>query len=243
MSNVLPRRQLRAPSSPPASAGANTMSAHQMTPKPIQDRIVETFGGSAADRAFAERYLEILLENWRSTQERGRRLVGLTALLIAAFFLLAGAKVSEVEVAFIRVTNVATVVTFIPLVVSFIYFELLVIAIWDTHYEALRTALVRELYPTFFANDLQVTLGVPAAFTGSGAEIHVFRFKRPGREGVLSVLDNTYQAVFILAPVGFLVYAFIHLLEVSKADRAVVIGGAVVAAINVVRAQAIFWLS
>lgn len=88
----------------------------------IRERVEHAFDEQTA-AAFGIQYLEILLTGWRGLVVSLRRTTLSLVVLVVVFMLLLNAKEAQFTLGPLRLTNVAAVLTLIPLLVAALAYE------------------------------------------------------------------------------------------------------------------------
>jgi len=202
--------------------------------QPLSGRI-EAFLAEPTERGWADRYLERLIDNTNVLSERLRRTTALIILLLGAFVVFSGAKTTEVTVGPFKLTNVSAVLTLIPAIVSYLYFEFVITGLARAQARDITNALLAGLYPEFSWNHLVETLDT-ATLQVFGEESRL-RAKPPNRASkVIDKLTDLHAYGLLFGALAFIAYAYVHLFNDPKAKTYVVVASLAFAAVNVARA-------
>jgi hypothetical protein len=206
--------------------------------KSLRERIDDAFGDqNAAERSYADAYLERVLENLDAANAQLRRITLGIALLVAVFFLFAHSKSSEIDLGPFKLSDVKGVLTLVPAVVSYLAYELAAAINTGALYENLIRLIVAKLYPKLFENDLNVALpGVTQQiFGGTERQALLDEGSAQTVKWRLNLdLLNGLGATFGVP--AFLVYAYVTLAGQAHTSLGVVIASAAFAGLNVARA-------
>lgn len=203
--------------------------------KPLSQRVADGFAAPET-RAFGEKYLELVLAGWTEIETALRRTIILIVVLVVAFLLLADAKTTEFDLGPLTLSDVTGVLTLVPAIVSFLYFEFVVLLTAGVRYRRVRDALVENLHPDLYENDLEKMLFPPVT-----SVLGFNRWRLPTTPGgaiakTVEILAVGTGLLLFFGALGFLVYAYQDLLANEEADTAAVTVSAVFASFNVVRA-------
>jgi len=208
--------------------------------KSLDERVADGFDDKASP--FRARYLDIALERWSEITRTARRTAIFIVVLGVGFVLVAGAQKAEFTLGPLKLTNVSSVLTIVPAIVSFALYELAALMLAASNHSKIVEALVERFYPSIAANDLDLVLA-PATASLWGHEVWLGMRRRaePGLVAVtLSRLNSWLGMTVILAPLPFLVLAFNHLYQDARADKLAVSAAAVFAVVNVLRMFLLF---
>jgi hypothetical protein len=202
--------------------------------------LTKSVGAAFADDAtgeFGKEYLSQILQSWRDLAATERRTAMNIILLAAAFFLLGSPKSgTELTVGPLKVSSSAAILALIPAVVAFLTFELFALFFGSLRYEALRTEVVRKLFPKLVGLELELALAPPTVSLWGTRPLEGIR---PGKNGLTAtLLDGTRYAMFVvlaLRPIGFLIYAYWRLFDQLHLSDVAVWVSVVVSTLSVVR--------
>jgi hypothetical protein len=207
-----------------------------MAYKPLEKRVEAGFAKDG-DREFGDQYLELILQTWRELQGALRRTVTGLVLLVVAFFILADADAVEFTLGPVKLTGVGGALVLAPAVASYLVYEhvILITATW--RYAALRSAIIQQLHPNLYAEDLESPLMPGFASAWGNEPWRRIREGEPGRLG--NALENLGPIIglsLMLGGVGFLGYAYWHLFDEPDVGELAVACSLVFATFNVIRA-------
>lgn len=131
-----------------------------MLKKNLPTRAKDAFGAGGA-ALYADAYIETLVENWREVARRTRTAIGLLVVAMATFQLLHDAQVTEIVLGPARVTDATPVLLGLPIVISYLFYECVLLLILATQYEEICGAVVEEVHPAIAAEGLQFALAPP----------------------------------------------------------------------------------
>jgi phosphoglycerol transferase MdoB-like AlkP superfamily enzyme len=191
---------------------------------PLRDRVEAAFAEQTA-RSFGHSYLEALLVGWREIAQSLRRSLALVVVLMVAFFLLKNSKTSDFTLGPIKLTNISSVLTVLPVLVSVLIYECMGLVSAFSMYREMTGEVVRSLHPSIYENDLEMMLAPPTItlIGGVGENWEGIRKSPPGLPG--SILGATTVAIFaaiVGASFGFLTYAYGYLYTDTHVNSLVV---------------------
>jgi hypothetical protein len=204
--------------------------------KTLDQRIEDGFDETTL-RAFGVDYLKLLLDR-SSELARGLRRTGTLIIVLAVvFMLLVGAEKGEVTLGPLKLTNLASVLPVFPVVISFLFYELIVLFDGQITYEQVLGHLVRRLYPRLRESELDALLA-PATASLWGLETwRDVRSKPPSTAGrAVRILDAIALIVLFVVSVAFPVYAFFALYDHPHTNAVAVTVAAAITGFNVARA-------
>ena len=120
--------------------------------KSIQQRIDDSFDDS--DREQVAKYIDWLQASANDTLQNLRRSAALALLLVAIFEVIAQSPKSPVTIAEFRITRDSVVFTFLPAIVAYLYFQLLVNSVRTDRLTSLIEAAFKKWSAKGGANDL-----------------------------------------------------------------------------------------
>jgi hypothetical protein len=205
----------------------------------IRLRIAAAFEDDPA-RSFGSRYVEIMLERWCELNRASKRISTLMVILGAGFVLLAGAKTAEFNLGPLKLTNVASILTIAPVIVSFLLHEFVVLVSAAARYREVAYEATANLYPTIEDNDLQRMLAPPTASLWGREQWRQLREKPCSRVARLAEqLDVGVVLALTFGTIGFLVYAFATLFRDPHTSGPLVGVAVVVAGFNLIRSTGV----
>lgn len=195
-------------------------------------------------REVAERVLDQIMINWRGLLQRFGRVVWLTAVLMAVFFLLGSGNVSEVGLAGVKVSKAGlTVVSkVIPPVVAILFGELWLLG----RYADLLTAVHNRLMTIVARKELPppvIDVVEPFGMSYSGMAGPLLGESVPGYSRANKWLLWSTAGNFIvmfLGPVAFLIYAYVALFAHDGFADPLVWIGITVVGVNLARVVALW---
>jgi hypothetical protein len=128
--------------------------------------------------------------------------------------------------------------TLIPPLVSYLFFESVVVAFALNEYEVARDILVGYLYPPVAENELEHMLNQPTVQVWWGYETWRLSFGAPPGRGaaVMEFMGMLHIMVLYFGTIVFAGYSFVRLISDGKANGYVVAISGVITAINITRA-------
>jgi hypothetical protein len=114
----------------------------------LKAHVSSAFGGKST--SFSEEFLRELRVNWREALGRSRRSLLQIILLSALFTLLAGANVSEIAFAGVKLTPGAVdlIATAIPAIVAFLFAQYWELTALVDRYEDIHSEMISQLHPS-----------------------------------------------------------------------------------------------
>lgn len=208
-----------------------------MAVKPAAARIRDAFAQNEAAREYGESYLDHLIENTNAAAEAVRRSAGLVIGAVIAFFLFSGAKTTEVSLGPLKLTGVSAVLTLIPALASFFFYEYVANAYARLRYEMVKDEVVAELYPALYRNDLEQLLSPPTLQAWGSEPSQLLPSTHLGLESkVLDLLGDAVILGIAIGIVAFLSDAYVRLFSDAKTNVYAVSASAAFAAVNLIRA-------
>jgi hypothetical protein len=127
-------------------------------PMPLKDRVAVAFP-EAADDAFSDAFLHMVIERWRDLQVAQRRATTLMVVLVAGFLLLASSKHDAgFDLGPLKLASVAPVLVWAPALISFAGLEVVTLQLGYWRYEAVVKALMERLHPNVSAAELDLAV-------------------------------------------------------------------------------------
>jgi hypothetical protein len=181
-----------------------------MVVKPISQRVTDAFDdGTLA--SFGSDYLGLALERWSEVVRLERRTATLMIVVGVGFVLLAGAEAAEFTLGPLKLTNVHSILVLGPVILSFLFYELLLFDLAELEYKAITDSLMGRLHPTIRDNDLHFALA-PATPAVWGKEPERSLSAAESRSlRTLDRLNSGISAVLAFGTLIFLAYTFVHL--------------------------------
>lgn len=124
---------------------------------PVAERVEAAFSDDDA-RRYSSEYLKTLTENWREVALRTRTTLLALVALAVIFQLLRGRGEGQLNLGPVRVVQATDVVALLPLVSSFLFYELIVLVRMDSKYDRLHFRLMQQLYPSISNQHLDYAL-------------------------------------------------------------------------------------
>lgn len=207
---------------------------------PTGERVAKAFADESA-RAYGDKYLDHLLTRRTDLGRDIRRAVSLVALLAVSFALLAGAKEAQLTLGPIKLTNVAGVLTLVPALLAYLYYEFMALMLVTHLYNRLISATFKSLYPGLYEQDLEVPLA-PTTMQPWGYTIaSVLRENDSSRWSDIDEALGTAHGVAIhFGAIIFLVYAYWRLFSLPTANDVAVGVSLAFAAVNALRGILMF---
>ncbi|HTB71065.1 MAG TPA: hypothetical protein VK707_08800 [Solirubrobacteraceae bacterium] len=171
--------------------------------------------------AFGQHYLDALLTTWREIMQSMRRSTLLLVALLITFVLLKGAKHAEVTVGPIKLTNVVSVLTIIPALISLLLYEFVSLISAHAVYRNVVGETMRIMHRGVYDSDLEYLLG-PATVTFFGGGSRTWEELRSTRPGLSRRFLDATTLLIITAIIGsafgFIYYAYRYLYQDSHAN-------------------------
>jgi hypothetical protein len=187
-------------------------------PQLVRERVEAAFADED-EHAFGERYLDHVLERWTGIEAALRRNVLLIVLLVVAFLLLEGGETSEFSLGPFKVTDVSSVLTLVPAVVSFLYYEWAELISARGRYALLRYEVFRKLHPVAHEKQLGAALAPPTISVWGDHPWERLRYRERGRAYFLLEKCGMVVTVgILLGAIAFPIYAYATLFEDSQTD-------------------------
>jgi hypothetical protein len=204
-------------------------------PTSLTDRIEQAFDDDEA-RAYGDKFLDYLVSRYDALEQALRRTSVLCAVLVVSFLLLAGAKQAKFTVGPITLTNVAGVLTLIPAVFSYLYYELVVLVQGRNTFAEGVSASVAKLYPTLDKNGLVPMLAPATVQAWSPPSWQDLRAREATwGDRFDGLLETAIIAIVLFGSVLFVGYCYWHLYREPKANTIAVSASIVFSALNVTR--------
>lgn len=185
---------------------------------------------------FADAFLSELRSNWRDALARARRLVFLVVLLVALFILLAGAGISEVAFAGVKLapSSIDAIAVGIPALIAFFfarYWELY--ALMD-QYAGVHAEIYRQIHPTL--GSLERVLHPPEPGHPSSFDAVVLGRGSSGPGAAALAVTSMINGLTILfAPMGVVVLYVLLLTLDFKVNPVLYAISALIAAFSLIR--------
>jgi hypothetical protein len=177
--------------------------------KPSVDR---AFASGAAS-GYHEFYLAKLLESWRETTAQLRRTTVLMIALMIVVVLLTSGDVKEVSVGPIKMADLGVASKLLPVVVAFLYLDLVLQFFSAMAYTELYADVARKLVPSVFEEELDVPLAPTLGAMWGGRSILSIGASAPWAASIVNVLNILCGATFVLSPVGVLAWEYVQLVR------------------------------
>jgi hypothetical protein len=207
---------------------------------PLRERIDSAF--DQGDDEYSRQYLSILIENWREVARAFRRTTMLIAALIIGFVLLEGSKTAQVTIGPLKLENIWTVLTVVPVLIAILNYECVSLFAAFAMYRETTSELVRVIRPSVHDNDLERMLAPPTlsligAVGGTWEDVHQSApsFART----ILTKTSVTMLLVLIVGSIGFLGYTYFQLYTSRHVSPIAVSVSLVLAVLYSIRAVAL----
>ena len=175
-------------------------------------RVQEVFGSERDDEE-AQWYLDRLLESWRDTTTQLRRTSVLLIVSLLAFALLASGDAQSVSVASIKVANLDPVIALAPVVIAFLYLDLVLQLLSAYEYSELYTDASKQVRPQLHKHELDVPLVPTLGAMWGGGSILSVGMDRTASTRVVDVLNALCGLAFLLLPFLVLVWAIVTVID------------------------------
>ena len=208
-----------------------------MSLKSFDDRAKDAFVAPTSAE-FGQKYLELLYTNWYEIARTVRRMGGLFVVLAVGFFVLAHTKNAEITLGPLKLTNLAVVQTIIPAIASFVAYEFVALAAACGTYSNAAGAVMQALYPSVFANDLEILLMPSGIHLWEESNWSYLRTRRQSGKAAkgLAWMATTSTVGLLIGTVLFLIYAYINLYVSAHTNVIAVSVSLAFAVFNAVRA-------
>lgn len=205
--------------------------------KSISVLVEDAFSGDSGSKEFAEKFLDVVLENWRDAASAQRRTITLGVLLAVVFVLLAGTTASVLTLGPLRLSNPREVLPLVPAIVGFLYYEAMLLTVAGNFYGEVMTQMLRHTRPEIYESKLYCALA-PATASIWGADWWRNIRRRPPTR--LTRVDDRFEGafglVYLVAVPGFIVYAYWWLFHHTAVERIAIWASLVFCAVNIFRA-------
>jgi hypothetical protein len=171
-------------------------------------RIREVFGSERDDEQ-AEWYVDRVLESWRDTTTQLRRTSVLLIVSLLAFALLSSGDAQSVSVASIKVANIDPVIALAPVVIAFLYLDLVLQLFSAYEYSELYTDASKQIRPELHKHELDVPLAPTLGAMWGGRSILSAGMDKTASTRAVDVLNALCGVAFLLLPFLFLVWAIV----------------------------------
>jgi hypothetical protein len=191
---------------------------------------------------YGQSYLDALLAIWRELVHSLRKTLLLLAALMLAFLLLQGAKNAQFALGPLRLTNVAAVLTLIPILVSALIYEFVILMVAQKRYRDTITETVRLLHPSLYEYGLDHMLYAASNHfvVATAGRWEQMRTTRPGLANkVLELTGLASLSCLTFGAFGFLIYAYSHLFADSHANAIAVSVSAAIALVFFIQTAAL----
>jgi hypothetical protein len=190
----------------------------------LSARIEQAFKQDAVRTEFGQKYLELLLQSWAAIASAMRRTVTLIVALILSFLLLYGGKKAELSLGPLKVKDISSALTFVPAIISQLYYDFVTLLFANNRYEDLKDALVERLYPDVYASELHESLAPPTTSVWGHNPWQRLRATPPGRSSsLMNWLGNAIGIAILVGALAFLVFAYWRLLLHSPGSKVPVV--------------------
>jgi hypothetical protein len=174
----------------------------------------EAFAKPGKDEEFSFHYLDMLRENLGQAEQGVSRQLILITTLSAIFLLLAENQVHGISLSFIELTKYSYVEAIIPAIIAALYLSMVNSMQMAIELSRAFVALIKYLRPKIYDNDYERLLWPPTGVFTAVAALPTLLESRLTRSMGIGVGRCRYL-IYILAPVGMVIYAIYHLLSSS----------------------------
>ena len=175
-------------------------------------RLEKTFDPEL-DTEQAEWYVDRVLESWRDTTTQLRRTSVLLIVSLLAFALLSSGDAQSVSVASIKVANLDPVIALAPVVIAFLYLDL-VLQLFSTYeYSELYTDASKQIRPELHKHQLDVPLAPTLGAMWGGRSILSAGLDKTASTRAVDVLNVLCAVAFLLLPFLFLAWAIVTVID------------------------------
>jgi hypothetical protein len=129
---------------------------------PIRERVASSLSELDAENGISE-YHGAVRENWRLAEAQFRRTYFLWLLAAALFSLIHSHGISEFTLGPVKVTSLATVGRFLPVVMAALSYSVVVLATQIGVYEAVNLEVFKHRWPVAYTNNLEQPLCPPGS--------------------------------------------------------------------------------
>ncbi len=181
-----------------------------MSTQPLSNQVKKAFS-STKSKEYAKEYLETIHANWRDTESRITRSFLSLVFFVSVFELLTRAAIAEVTLGPFKVTDLALIQKFLPLLVAYFFSEFGSSTKQRNELSEVYYEIIRVCHGSITSNDLQYYLS-----PGFGFHLFGNLYWRPANI-IVRGLQNLAQIPIILfaalGPLAFEVYAFLQLFK------------------------------
>ena len=171
--------------------------------KKLEDRVKEAL--AAESQAYADEYCKALVENIHRTDDKFQRAILLLIFSVAMYELVAHTLISEVTLGPFKLTNLALLQKYVPVLISYSYCSISSLGTIRKYMRDLTVDVLSIHHPSTAANHLEMFLEPPSLLQTSDI---VKEFS----EGVIpKILDNTggiLVLTLLIGPIVFLGHSF-----------------------------------
>jgi hypothetical protein len=176
-------------------------------------RGIEEVFGPDRDAQQAEWYVDRVLESWRDTTTQLRRTSVLLIISLVAFALLSSGDAQSVSVASIKVANIEPVVALAPVVIAFLYLDLVLQLFSAYEYSELYTDASQQIRPDLHKKELDIPLAPTLGAMWGGRSILSAGIAKSASTRAVDVLNALCGAAFLLLPFLFLTWAIVVVID------------------------------
>lgn len=195
----------------------------------LDEKVSRAFGEGAEGRNTAGQFLTELRENWRDTEKRQDRNFISLIIGIVAFELVVQGSVQEVVFGFLRLKSLFPATVALPVVVAFLFYQMCALRTASTVMRSIHEAVNEAYFPEREDSGIDHALEPTGLSFGSTSPVH----KRPG-PAVAGILSTTVAgSIWFVLPPLFLIYAYLRLFDLEKADRPLVYASMALSAVFV----------
>jgi hypothetical protein len=193
--------------------------------------------------AYHELYLTKLLESWRETTAQLRRttiqMIGFMVILV----LLTSGDIQEVSVGPIKMADLGVAAKLLPVVVGFLYLDLVLQFFSALAYTELYGDVAEELMPSVYAAELDIPLAPTLGAMWGGRSILSIGSHDDRVADIVDVLNALCGVTFVLAPLGVLAWEYLQLFSMFGERDPVLWFSVLATLICVLRAAAVaaYW--
>jgi len=188
------------------------------------------------DRAFGERYLEWTLQIWKEIEASLRRTITLIVVLVLVFLALVDAKQTELLLGPIKLSNNALILPLIPALVSFLYYEFMVLSFERRRYMVRTTTLLGEMHHRVAENLAPMLSPATTSIWGDHLPQQLRSSERNRLTRLLEGSGMLIIVMLLLGAIAFLGYAYMRLLGHAHMHLGLVIASLAFSSFNVLRA-------
>jgi hypothetical protein len=189
-------------------------------------------------------YLTWLREEWRAAEQRFRRLAFLGIAAAVVFILLRSGRVAELAFGGVKLSQdgLDVILKLLPALVSLLVTEALFVAKIAQASAELASSVMNRMRPRWLHRHLDFAISpIGSTFIGLDWTLVVGRYEDQRPLDWIAYLGWAITLVMVIAPIGFLVYAYVTLVERYGGSDVLLLGSLAFSAVNAIRYCARLW--